>query len=84
MTPLPVSHRIALVFVRTWTRVYTRGLPAALRERRIAEIESDLWEHCHDSMDAAGGSFAIVGRLVRGIPDDVGFGRPSFSPCTPF
>lgn len=73
MTASPFSLRIAVAFVRTWTRVYTIGLPAPLRERRIAEIESDLWEHCHDSADPAGDSLAIFGRLVCGIPDDLGW-----------
>jgi hypothetical protein len=73
VTPPPVSLSVALALVRTWTRVYTIGLPAALRECRVAEIESDLWEHCHDSMDSAVDASAIVGRLVRGMPDDIGW-----------
>jgi hypothetical protein len=73
VTPAPLSLRVALTLVRTWTRVYTIGLPATLRECRIAEIESDLWEYCHDSMHPAGHALAIIGRLVRGMPDDIGW-----------
>ena len=35
--------------VRNWARVYTFGLTSEIREARRAEIESDLWEHAHDS-----------------------------------
>lgn len=73
MTTPPFSLRIAVSLVRTWTRVYTTGLPAALRERRIAEIESDLWEHGHDSPGPVVNSLAIVRRLAAGIPDDLGW-----------
>jgi hypothetical protein len=73
MTTPPFSLRMAVGLVRTWARVYTTGLPAALRERRIAEIESDLWEHSHELPDSAIDSLAIVGRLVCGIPDDLGW-----------
>lgn len=73
MTPASASLRIALTLVRGWTRLYTTGLPGELRHRRLAEIESDLWEHTHDSGDTAIDALAIVGRLLRGIPDDVGW-----------
>ncbi len=39
---------LALGFVagltRTWAKVYSLGLPEALREGRRAEIDSDIWE----------------------------------------
>ena len=28
-----------------WVRVYTTSLPAEVRQARLAEIDSDLWEH---------------------------------------
>src|SRR5438094_8714239 len=36
--------RLAIAFVRKWTRVYTARMSPELREARRAEIESDLWE----------------------------------------
>jgi hypothetical protein len=73
MTPAPLSLRLALILVRAWTRVYTTGLPGDLRQRRIAEIESDLWEQTQDAIDPAVDWFAIIGRLLRGMPDDLGW-----------
>jgi uncharacterized protein (TIGR03435 family) len=64
---------LAMTLVRTWTRVYTHGLPQAERNDRQAEIESDLWEFTHDP-DAPQGGWAamqILARLLTGIPDDV-------------
>jgi hypothetical protein len=51
-----------------WTRLYTFGLPVAVREARRAEIESDLWESLHDP-DVAHPQ--ILPRLAAGIVDDV-------------
>ena len=62
--------------VRNWARVYTLGLPSEIREARRAEIESDLWEHIHDSdlgRDAPSpycASHALI-RLLAGVPDDL-------------
>ena len=47
----------ALALVRMWTRLYTTGLPAEMRERRFAEIESDIREHCDDSAASAVDAF---------------------------
>jgi hypothetical protein len=41
MTPL---LQLSVAAVRLWTRVYTWRMPRSVREARIAEIESDLWE----------------------------------------
>ena len=64
-----------LATVRLWTRVYTAGVPTALRDARREEIESDLWEAAHDSaLDAASNSpLDVIIRLVTGIPDDLGW-----------
>jgi hypothetical protein len=43
----------AASLVRSWTWLYTCGLPAAVRDARRAEIESDLWEFFHDPDRAA-------------------------------
>ena len=66
---------LASAAVRGWTRVYTWRLPAAIGERRRAEVASDLWELEHDPW--AGSRLSrtaqILGRLAAGIPDDVGW-----------
>jgi hypothetical protein len=54
--------------VRAWTNVYTFALPADIRERRRAEIESDLWESAHDP-DVP--RHAVMLRLLRGMPADL-------------
>ena len=61
--------RLAVAAVRGWTRAYTLGLPPSIRERRRAEVESDLWE-CHADA-AAVLPLQILGRLLLGIVDDL-------------
>ena len=61
--------------VRWWVCLYTRGLPADIRDRRRSEIQSDLWEQQCDG-DRAGESnremaWVAVHRLVRGMPADL-------------
>ena len=68
---LPFAAR----FVRRWVRLYSLGLPAADRDARLAEIESDIWEE----VDFARGqgksspliSFQICSRLLLGVPMDL-------------
>ena len=63
----------AAAAVRLWTRLYTSGLPVAVRHARRAEIESDLWEFVHDP-DCDDGwhrSVHILLRLMRGVADDL-------------
>jgi len=63
----------AAAAVRLWTRLYTSGLPVAVRTARRAEIESDLWEFVHDP-DCDDGwhrSVHILLRLMRGVADDL-------------
>ena len=66
---------LAVRCVRGWTRLYTWRMPAASRETRRAEIESDLWEfQCDEARDHALVSAShILLRLVIGIPDDLGW-----------
>ena len=52
---------------RGWARCYTAGLPADVRDRRRAEIESDVHEHLADG----GVGVAVVGRTLRGIGADL-------------
>src|SRR4029450_2880286 len=58
----------AAMLVRSWTRAYTRGMDAATRRRRCAEIESDIWESLHD-LETTG--FHMLVRFARGMPADV-------------
>jgi len=59
------SFPIALV--RAWTRIYTWGMDPRVREARIAEIESDLWE----SVQSGDRGADILARLAFGIVDDL-------------
>lgn len=60
--------------VTRWVRCYTRQLPAAFAERRIAEISADLHDHIvHET--ACGTSdrriaLSILSRMVRGLAAD--------------
>ena len=63
--------RAAVAAVRLWTRAYTRGLPDTDRERRRAEIESDLWESVNGNAAGPLRAWQIVGRLLLGLGDDV-------------
>jgi len=77
MTAIPprprrrLTARAAIAIVRAWTRIYTYGLPAGDRERRRAEIESDLWESAHDGTEQRLTTPHIIRRLLLGIVDDL-------------
>jgi hypothetical protein len=63
-------------FTMWWADRYTRKLPDEVRDRRRAEIESDVFEHVHlasESSDARRTS--VAWRTVRGIPADVAWRR---------
>jgi len=68
---LPFAAR----FVRQWVRLYTLGLPAADRDARLAEIESDIWEEVDFARGQGKSSpfigFHICSRLLFGIPMDL-------------
>ena len=51
--------RLAKKVVRAWVRMYVVGLPANERAERLAEIDSDLWEHVCDGDAAGHGAFRI-------------------------
>lgn len=59
---------VAIALTRLWTRAYTVGLPERVREARLAEIESDLWESLHDPEFPQP---QILPRLAAGVMDDV-------------
>lgn len=63
--------RAAIAVVLVWTRAYTWGLPRAERERRLGEIESDLWESARDGAARPRQALQIMSRLVLGLGDDV-------------
>ena len=69
MTTTPI--RIAVAVVRAWTCIYTWRLPEPVRERRRAEIESDIWESQHDTPAGQDRALQMIARLVRGVFDDV-------------
>ena len=64
---------LAVAFVRTWTWIYTRGMPAFVRDGRRQEIESDLWEQQHDLAGETDARVAIqiTLRLLAGFLDDL-------------
>jgi hypothetical protein len=79
--------RLAVRLVRSWTRAYTIGLGTEVRQRRCAEIESDIWESLHDQRDDT--RLHILIRCCRGIPADIvwrlemaGGGRPVWKVLT--
>jgi hypothetical protein len=62
------SEPFAVRLCRGWASTYTRGLPPEIGQRRLLEVESDLWEHLHDPGAA---DREILGRVLRGIHADV-------------
>lgn len=62
--------RFAAFVVRLWTRVYTLGTPAAVRNARLSEIECDLWQSEHDP-DRPANALEILTRLLLGVPHDL-------------
>jgi hypothetical protein len=65
--------------VRRWVRLYTRDLPAPLAERRIAELDADLYDHI--AYERAAGipdrriARSVASRLVRGLAADAAWRR---------
>lgn len=60
---------------RSWTSLYTRGVSPTAREERVAELESDLWEHRAATGDGLATQAAILSRCVRGMPADLAWRR---------
>lgn len=60
---------------RSWVAIYTLGLAREVRESRLAEIASDLWEQQHDAAREGtrvlAVALSIIGRTLRGIPSDL-------------
>jgi len=66
--------------VLRWARLYTRGLPADVAERRIEELAADLHDQIAHERNAgiADGRIAraVAARAVRGMPSDLAWRRP--------
>ncbi len=64
-------------FASWWTDCYTRGLPTDVRERRVAEIASDVHDHARsvETGRVRGAGLEIGWRAVRGIPADLSWRR---------
>lgn len=66
---------LVLALVRAWVRLYTRGLPADLRDARRAEIECDVWEQRRDEQSRrvrpSASALHVLGRVLRGAPSDL-------------
>jgi hypothetical protein len=69
----PATSGLTLVtaLVREWTRAYTWRLDPAIRDRRRAEIESELWEFAQDPDRGHHPAAHMLARLLTGIPDDL-------------
>jgi peptidoglycan/LPS O-acetylase OafA/YrhL len=69
-----MTVRRATALVMSWVRFYTRQLPAAIAERRVAEINADL--HDHITYEQARGTgdrriaLGVLSRMVRGLAAD--------------
>ena len=61
---------LAMRLVRFWTRVYTLGMSARVRDARLSEIDCDLWEYQHDA-DRPARPIEMLLRLLLGMPDDL-------------
>ena len=70
------AERSARLVLR-WVAVYTRGLPADVRQDRRDEIADDLWSQRDDAAESGRADRSVSGeilaRLLLGIPADVGW-----------
>jgi len=62
-----------------WARRYTRRLPSETANERIAEIESDVWEHNNDAVASNTRHIAhnvdVMRRVLSGVPADLSWRR---------
>jgi hypothetical protein len=73
-----MSAQAAAHLTRWWTRLYTLCMPPEQRERRRAEVESDIWESLRDPV----GSRQILPRLLLGVADDVSWSITHMEPTS--
>jgi len=66
---------LAAAFVRAWVRLYTFGMSAPVRRRRIAEAHSWLWEQRLEALRAGHGrartATTLLSTALRGLFDDL-------------
>lgn len=66
---------LASAVTRSWVRLYTRRLEADVRAARIAEIESDLWEHRRETeeggVEPSDAGLQVLARCLAGMPADL-------------
>jgi hypothetical protein len=85
-----MSDGWAVRWVRRWVELYTRGLPADVRERRREEIDGDLWSQLEEARLIGRSDRSLNGeilvRLLAGLPSDVSWrlahGRAGPTPAT--
>jgi hypothetical protein len=74
MTPERIAEAVL-----AWARLYTRGLPPAVAERRLGELAADLHDHiAHEraaGTDERRNALAVASRAVRGLPADAAWRR---------
>jgi hypothetical protein len=70
-----VRIELASALTRSWVRLYTRRLEADVCASRIAEIESDLWEHRRETEEAGAdpsdAGLQVLARCLAGMPADL-------------
>ena len=79
-------ERIAELVAR-WVRFYTRNLPAPIAQRRIEEIDADLYDHiAHERAHGTNDwriALSILSRMGRGLAADASWrGQMSAHPST--
>jgi hypothetical protein len=71
-------ERMARLVAR-WARLYTRRLPADVAQRRIDEIDADLYDHiAHEREQGTRErriAVSILARMIRGLPADASWRR---------
>lgn len=65
----PRDERVVARVAVAWNRILCIGLNPDARARRVAELQTDLWDQAHDPDPAR--AAAALGRVVRGVPADL-------------
>jgi hypothetical protein len=74
-SPALPTKTVACRFARVWVQIYTLAVTRDVRDRRRAEIDSDVWEHVSDARTRRRselvGQFEVLRRVLTGIPADL-------------
>jgi hypothetical protein len=66
---------LASSLTKWWVSIYTRGLPQEVKNARLEELRSDVWESTNDPNLLLEGStktaWRLLSRLVFGVPQDI-------------